>query len=143
MDLESAADAELGRGVVGLAEVADQPRGRGHADVAARILALEIGRGGARDVEGAVQVHVDHRFPLLDRHVEEEAVAQDAGVVHHHIDPAERVDGALDDPVRRLPLGDAVGVRDRRAALRLDLLDHLLRRTRVLAFARDRSADVV
>ena len=136
-------DAELRRGVIGLAEIADQARGRGHVDVTAGILALEIGRRGARDVERAVQMHVDHRLPFLDRHVEEEAVAQDAGVIHDHVDPAEGINRGLDDAVGGLPLGHAVGVRHRRAAFGLDFLDHFLCRPGVLAFARDRGADVV
>src|SRR6185503_798088 len=71
------------------------------------------------------------------------AIAQDAGVVDDDVDPAERVDRGLDDAVRRLPVRDAVGARDRRAAFRLDLVDDLLRRAGVLAFARDRGADVI
>src|SRR5439155_10295161 len=141
--LGKADDAELRRGVIRLAEVPDQARGRGHVDVAARLLRLEMRRSGARDVERAVEVHLDDRAPFLDRHIEEEAVAQDAGVIDHHIELSKRIDRGLDNPVGRFPLGDAVGVRDRRAAGGADLVDHLLRRAGVAAFAFHRGADIV
>src|SRR6185503_359491 len=114
-----------------------------HVDVAPRLLRLEVRRGGARDVERAVQVHVDDRAPLLDRHVEEEAVAQDAGVVYYRIDLSKSAYAKVDDALRRLPFRHAVGTGDRLAAGRLDLVDDLLRRTGIAAFARHRGAHVV
>jgi len=141
--LGQADDAELRGRVVGLAEVADQARGRGHVHVAARLLRAEVRRGGARDVERAVQVHVDHRAPFLDGHVEEEAVAQDSCVVHHHIELLKRIHGTLHDAIRRFPLGDAVGACHGLAARGADLVRHLFRRAGVAALAVDRGADVV
>src|SRR5262245_47433119 len=136
--LRQADDAELRRRVVRLAEVADQAGGRRHVDVGARLLRLEVGRRGARDVEGTVEVHVDDRAPFLERHIEEEAVAQDAGVVYDDVYGLIGIESTLDDPVRGFPRSDAIGAGDGLAAFRLDLVDHLLRRPGVAAFALDR-----
>ena len=112
---------------------------------AAALLLAEMRHRGAADVEGAVKMHLDHGVPFLGRHVVEHAVAQDAGVVHHHVDAAEIVDRVLHDLLRVLPLGDAVGVGHRPAlAVRLgDLGHHLLRRADILALTGHRRADVV
>ena len=40
------------------------------------------------DVEQLVQVGVDDRVPVVARHLEEHAVARDAGVVDQHVDRA-------------------------------------------------------
>ena len=37
-------------------------------------------------VEHGVEVGVDHRLPVLDRHFQEHAIAGDAGVVDQHVD---------------------------------------------------------
>src|SRR6185369_9548888 len=56
------------------------------------------------DREGALEVGVDDRVPLLLGHVEDHAVSEDAGVVDDDVDPAEGVHRGLDD---RLPTGHA------------------------------------
>ena len=112
---------------------------------ATALLLAEMRHRGAADIEGAVQVHLDDRVPFLGRHVVEHAVAQDAGVVHNHVDATEIVDRRLHDLLRIFPLGDAVGVRHR-AALAVglgDLRHHLLRRADIVALAGDRRADIV
>jgi hypothetical protein len=85
-------------------------------------------RGPAARPERALQVHGDDRVPLLLGHVDEHAVAQDAGVVDDRVQVAERLDRGVDEALRALPRGDAVAVRDRLAAHALDLVDDLLRR---------------
>ena len=40
----------------------------------------------ARDIEGAVEIDVDHRVPLLLGHFTELAVARDAGAVDQDVD---------------------------------------------------------
>ncbi len=45
--------------------------------------------------EVALQVHGDHRVPLRFLHAGDERVAQDAGVVDQHVEPAELVDRLL------------------------------------------------
>ena len=51
-----------------------------------------------RDEEGAAQVEVEDRVPLLGAHPEQEVVACDAGVVHEDVEPptAERQRGLHD-----------------------------------------------
>ena len=87
--LRQSHDAHLGGAVIGLAEVADQARGRGHVHVCAGVLILEMRGRRARHEERAVQMHVDDRLPFLQAHVEEEAIAHDAGVVDDTVDAAE------------------------------------------------------
>ena len=92
----------------------------------ALLLAVVLGRG-ARDEETAVQVHGDHRQPVVGRHPVEDHVAQDAGIVHHAVDAAVMVECRLDDLLRRAPLGDGLGADFGGAALLLDQLLGLLR----------------
>ena len=73
----------------------------------------------------------------------EDAVAQDAGVVHQDVDAAERVERGLHDLVGVLRLADRQRRGDRLPARLLDLVDHLLRRAGVAARAVERGADVV
>ena len=138
-------DAGLRRAVVGLADVAEQPRRRRRVDHRrlhrrARLGQVAPVRGGEvqRD-EVALEVDVDDRVPLGLGHVGDHAVAQDARVVDEHVQLAERVDRGLDQALAALPVGAAVGVRHRLAAHRLDLLDHLLRGTGVGARRRPRA----
>ena len=99
-------DAGLGRAVVGLAHVAVDARGRRGVDDAGVVRLAGLGavapvlHGVAGRGEGAAQVHLDHGVPLVDRHVDQHAVAQDARVVHQHVEAAEGVDGRLDQPAR-------------------------------------------
>ena len=75
--------------------------------VVATFLLAEMRDRGARDVEGAIEVHLDDRVPFLDRHVMEHAVAQDAGIVHDDIDTAEIVDRILHHALGVVPVRDA------------------------------------
>ncbi|MCY1530002.1 hypothetical protein D9M68_651750 [compost metagenome] len=77
--------------------------------------------------EGAAQVDADHGVEILDVHVHERLVAQDAGVVDQHVEPAERGDRGLDQPLGTLPVGHVVGVGHGLAAHRADLGHHFLR----------------
>ena len=53
---------------------------------------------------GAEQVHVDQRVELVERHVGDLLVPQQAGVGVDGVEPAEAVDGQVDiAPSRRLP----------------------------------------
>ena len=83
------------------------------------------------------------RVPLGLGHVDDHAVAQDARVVHQHVQIAERVDRLLHEPLRAVPVGDVLAVDDGLAAERLDLLDDLHRRARVAALAVHVAAEVV
>src|SRR5690606_39567153 len=102
-------DAGLGGGVVGLPHVAG-PGDRGNVDDQALALQLDhLGGDLAGAQEDPGQVDVDHRLPLIQRHfldlavphLEQQAIAQDAGVVDQAVDGAE-VAGDLADHVAHL-----------------------------------------
>ena len=125
--LGEAHDAELGRRVVGLADVAHEPGRRRHVDDASPLLLAHVGRRGPGHREAALQVRVDDAVPLLLGHVEDHAVAQDARVVHHDVDAAEVIERGLDDALPALHGGDRIVVGDGRApAEGLDLADDLI-----------------
>src|SRR5207247_944908 len=73
------ADRRLGRAVVRLPRVAEQARARAEGDDPPVAPLAHVRAGVAHAVEGALQVHGDDRVPLLLAHVEDHAVAQDAG----------------------------------------------------------------
>ena len=136
-------DAQLGGGVIGLAEIADQPRGRGEMHVAAALLLAKVLGSGARHVEASHQMHVDHHLPVDMRHAMEDAVAQDAGVVDDAIDAAELLDRGLDHTFGAGRIGDAVGAGDGAPARGADLADHGFGRPGVDALAFGRAAQIV
>jgi hypothetical protein len=88
-------------------------------------------------------VHLDDDVEVLGRHREHHPVAQDAGVVHEHVELAEAVDRRLDDVLGAVEVGDRVVARNRLAAARLDDVDDLVRGPLVGAVARDRDTEVV
>ena len=90
-------EAHLGRGVVGLAEVAEQPGGRAGEQEPAVALLLHHPVGRLGDVEGAEEVDVDDGPQVGDVQVGERLVPQDAGVVDDDVDRAEGVERGLDD----------------------------------------------
>ncbi len=71
----------------------------------------------------AAQVHLDDGVPLLRRHLDQRAVAQDAGVVDQGVEPAELLDRGVHDRLRGLDLGAVADREHRRAAGRDDLVD--------------------
>ena len=101
-------------------------------------------RGGVPGgVERALHVRGDDRIPLLLRHVEEHAIAQDAGHVHDDVETAVRVDGLRDHRAHRSVVGDVGVVGAAGAAGGLDLVDDLTGGARVGIVAVERDADVV
>ena len=74
----------------------------------------------------------DDRVPVLLGHVEDHAVAQDAGDVDQDVEAPIGVDRLVDDPLGGVMVGDVVGVDGGLAAGLADLLDHLLGRRLVL-----------
>ncbi len=68
----------------------------------------------------------EDRVEILLAHVEDHAVAKDAGVVHHDVELAEVVQRALDDALGGFEIANALEIRDRLAAEAADLLDHVL-----------------
>ena len=75
------------------------------------------------DVERAAQLRVDHRVELRLGELGERRHAHLAGVVHHDVDGAERVERGVDDGRATLGRRDGVAVRDRLAAGGDDLGD--------------------
>ena len=69
----------------------------------------------------SLEVDRDHGVPLLLGHVDEDAVAQDPGIVDEDVDRAERRDRGVDQTLGTLPVGDVVSVGDRLSALGADL----------------------
>ena len=86
-------------------------------------------------VERALEVHGDHAVPLGLGHAGDEGVAQDAGVVDHHVEAAVGVDRHLDGPLGAVPGGDVLVGGDRLAAAVADDLDGLVGRAVVGALA--------
>src|ERR1700761_5246467 len=119
-------EPELRGAVVRLAEIAEQPTGRGGDQHATVALLTKVRPCGADDVVATVEVHLEDGIPVLERHLVEGAVAQDAGVADDAVDLAELVDRGLDDVLGALGLGDAVVVGDRSAPGVLDLLDDIV-----------------
>ncbi len=79
-----------------------------------------------RGREVTLQVHAHDAVPLVLGHVHDDAVAQDAGVVHQHVQVTERVDGLLDEATGAVPVGDVLAVDDGLAAHGADVVDGLL-----------------
>jgi hypothetical protein len=94
-------------------------------------------------VEAPVEVDLQHQVELRLLELRERGVAQDAGVVDHDVDPAERVQGGLHDRLAALPGVHAVVVGDRLAARGDDLLDDGVGHLRALSAAVAAAAEVV
>ena len=128
-------DAGLRRAVVRLPGVAAEAGDGGEADDAAEALLAHEHGGRLGDVVVAVQVDGDHVTPLILGHVEDHAVAQDAGHVDHDVDAAVGVEGLLDHALAALDRGDGVVVRLRVPAGGFDLPRDLIGRALVAAGA--------
>ena len=89
------------------------------------------------------KMHGDHRVPVLFIHVEDHAIAQDAGVVHHDVELAEIIDRAFDDALGSFEIGDAFEVGDRFAAGGADFLHHVFGGRARLPGAVEMSAEII
>src|SRR5690606_647935 len=99
--------------------------------------------GGLGDQEGAAHVHGDHVVEVLDRHLAQGLVPQDARVVDHDVDLAEGLDRGGDDRAGALGGGDVVGAGYRLPAVLVDQLRHVGGGTGRGAGAVERAAEVV
>ena len=90
-------DAGLGRRVVALAEETDHAGDRREIDDPPAVRKTLAGR--LAHLKDAGQVGVDHVVPLLDAHLLDRPVADDAGVVHEDVETAEPPDGFVDHPL--------------------------------------------
>ncbi len=78
-----------------------------------------------------LEVDVDDDVPFGFGHVDDDAVAQDAGIVHQDVEIAERLDGLIDESLGAFPVGHVVAVDNRVAPRRLDVFHGLLRGSQV------------
>jgi len=120
--VSKAQDSHLRRAVVGLAKVAVQARARANVDDSAVLLALHDGPDGVAEVEGALEVHVQHRTPVLLGHLSHGLVSQNSSVIDDDVAPTERLQGALHDLVG---LEDTLIVGDRLATACQNLANNL------------------
>ena len=88
-------------------------------------------------------MHGDHRIPLVFGHVDQHAVTQNASVVHQDVEVAERFDGAVDEALSALPVGDVVAVDHGLSAHCADFGSNFLRRGDIVTGAIVGSAEIV
>ena len=78
-------------------------------DLAARAVlrrpAGHVPRDGLAEEEQNLQVHIHHRVPVLLREIERILAPDDPGIVDQNVDPPQRVDRLVDDPLARLDGG--------------------------------------
>ena len=74
----------------------------------------------------AAQMDANDRVPFLDRHVEDHAVAQDAGDIHEDIELAEFLDRLIDEALATFGRRDVLVIGGGRAAGRLDFLGDIV-----------------
>jgi hypothetical protein len=72
-------------------------------------------------------VNFDHGVPFRFHHVDQHAVAENAGVVHQHVERAVGVDRLVDQSLRAPEIGDVVGVHHRLATTLLNRAHDFLR----------------
>ena len=113
-----------GLGGVVAHQVLDAAEGvdRGHGDdAAAAALPHHLARRRLAGEEHAGEVHAQHALPLRLGVLEERRRVGDAGVGHHHVEPAELAHHALDEGVDLGRVADVEGHRQRLAAVPGDL----------------------
>src|SRR5690606_26520734 len=86
---------------------------------------------------------LDHRIPVVKRHLVKNHVAQDAGIVDHAVDAPEDINGGLHDALRAVEIGDAVGAGHGLTAGLPDFGDHFAGRRGIGALALQRGTDVI
>ena len=99
-----------------------------------------MGPGGAGDFVGAFDMHAVHQVPVGVFHFVEGFVAQDAGIVDHHVDAAKGVEGVLHNLVT---VGDRVVVGFGDPARFANLGHHTVGRRGIGAFALGGTAEIV
>src|SRR5690554_5853665 len=133
-------EAELGHAVVGLTEVAVDAGGGGGEDDAPEVLLLHLVPRSMSDLVGPFHMNLVDQIPVGVGHLGKTLVAQDAGVVHDDIHPAEVIHGALYDLVA---IHNAVRVGNGSAAGGLDFFHDLQRSLAVGTFPLGAAAEIV
>ncbi|MCY1175405.1 hypothetical protein D9M73_156410 [compost metagenome] len=135
-----AVETELGHAVVGLAEIAIDTRGRRGENHPAVVLLAHMWPGGTGDFVGTFDVDAVNQVPVGVIHFVEGLVPQDPGIVDHHVDATEDVQGVLDQFVT---VSDRVVVGFGNAAGLANLRDHAVGGRGIGAFALGRAAKIV
>ena len=126
--LHQAHQRQFGRAIIGLAKIAVQPGGRRrHQDAAIALLAHQFPHS-LRAVDTADQVNVHHGAEIVQRHLHECLVAQDAGIVDQDIDAAPTFLDVGDHLFHSRHVGDAGAIGHGFAAERGDFIHNGLRR---------------
>jgi hypothetical protein len=102
-------DARLRRGSMRLTDRAEQLQRRADVEDDAATACLQVGKRGARDVEGALQVDVHHRPEAVRRQVLRERHEVPRGAVHQDVEPSERVDRPRHGLLHIVWLADVAG----------------------------------
>src|SRR5208337_5549577 len=131
-----------GGGVVGLAGTAER-RVRREVDNPAVLALAHMRRRGTDRAVVPLEMHSDHVVPFLFGHVENHAVAQDAGDVDQDIELAEFLDRLVDEALAAFDGGDIHVIGNGVAARGLDFLDHVVGGRLSLLLARDRDPKIV
>jgi len=100
-------------------------------------------RGRPCEIKRPVQVYTHDRFEILRRHLVENRVSKDAGIVYHRIHSPKGLAGLLHHPVRGIPVPDRLGVRHCFPASCTDLVHDLLRDGYVATDARRGRPEVI
>src|SRR5262249_47514461 len=113
--------AGLGRGIVDLAELPLLTVDRGNIDDTAELAGAHALDDRPCHIEQRAEIGVDHRTPLLQRHLVKGAVLGDAGIVDEHVDRTEIGLDLLDSGRAGVERGDIPFV-DGNAGLGLEFL---------------------
>src|SRR6202008_3277007 len=106
-------------------------------------LFLEQAGGSPAHEEASMKMHCDHRGPFFLRHLVEDDIANDPGIVDDDIELAEAVACLLDNVMRRLPVRNGIGDDDGPSAESLNLGEGLLRGQCGAAVPSERHADII
>src|SRR2546430_1833890 len=110
------ADRRFRSAVVRLPGITEQARAGAEGDDSPVAPLAHVRARVAHAVEGALQVHPDDRVPLLLAHVEDHAVAQDAGAGDERVEAAPGLERRADEARGTVPGGDRIGVGNSLAA---------------------------
>src|SRR3546814_5184072 len=100
-------------------------------------------RGGLGYIIIAIEVEPDQMVPVDRAHLGKDAIAQNAGIVHHRVELAEGAQGIFDDAGGSGGVRNICGVDDRLTARGADFRDDLLGGPGVAAFAVLRAAQII
>jgi hypothetical protein len=116
-------NSQLGRAVIRLAEISNQPGSRRHVDEDTRGLLLEVGSSRPAHVETALQMYCEHRIEIFLAHAMKDDIAQIARVIDHDVDSAEGRARGFDNCSSRIKARNVMPIGNRTPPGRQDLAD--------------------